>query len=26
VIEGATRRPSTHRMIVGDKSSILLPQ
>lgn len=26
VVEGATRRPSTHRMIVGDKSTILLPQ
>ncbi len=26
VLEGATRRPSTYQMIVGDKSKILLPQ
>jgi len=26
VIEGANRRPSTHRMVVGDRGTILLPQ
>jgi glucose-1-phosphate thymidylyltransferase len=26
VLEGATRRPSTYRMIVGDKSEISMPQ